>query len=212
MKAIACNCFPETQPRPSAKWHSYLAELTIVTDANGVADFDLLFPASSVPGGTMTLTATRISTGDTSELAATVPAQLVLISGIPGGPIGEGTPVTLTTVATDPGPGETVSYESRMTKNGTPFDSGVESTFTFTPDDNGAFVVTLTVATSTGLSQTIPPIPITVTNRTPVIEIVGFPAEVPVGASHRHLCEGHRRWHGRHAHLRMARERHGRVE
>src|SRR5436190_38217 len=58
----------------------------------------------------------------------------------------EGTAVTLTGTATDATNPATATFAWTVTKNAdpTPFATGTGSTFSFTPDDNGTFVVTLT--------------------------------------------------------------------
>lgn len=55
----------------------------------------------------------------------------------------EGTTINLTGSATDPGP-DTVSLTWAVTKNGNPYATGAGAAFSFTPDDNGSYVVTLT--------------------------------------------------------------------
>jgi Ca2+-binding RTX toxin-like protein len=58
----------------------------------------------------------------------------------------EGLAITLDSLVTDPDPGDEAagfSYDWQVTKNYAPFASGPASSFTFTPDDNGSYQVTL---------------------------------------------------------------------
>jgi hypothetical protein len=69
----------------------------------------------------------------------------------------EGTPITVTGSATDPGGiSDTLTYSWTVLKDGAPFaaDDGVDmTTFTFTPDDNGSYHITLTVTDLDGGSN-----------------------------------------------------------
>src|SRR5262249_49578270 len=85
----------------------------------------------------------------------------------------------LTGSATDPGDDTPFTYAWSVTKDGNPYTlpSGTnvsDSTFTFTPDDNGTWVATLTVTdvdgASTSVSQTID-----VLNVNPTVTITGAP-------------------------------------
>jgi hypothetical protein len=97
----------------------------------------------------------------------------------------EGTAISLTGSATDPGPvdmaaGFTLSWA--VTKDGSPFASGSGAAFAFTPDDDGTYVVTLTAADEDGAvgstSATI-----AVTNVPPSPLIAGAPATSPEGTA-----------------------------
>src|SRR5262249_4131321 len=57
----------------------------------------------------------------------------------------EGSPITATSSVSDPDTGDTASYAWTVTKNGAPYASGSGASITFTPNDNGAYVVSLTV-------------------------------------------------------------------
>ena len=57
----------------------------------------------------------------------------------------EGTAITLGSTVTDPGTADTHSYAWSVTKNGNPYAAGTDSAPSFTPDDNGTYVVSLTV-------------------------------------------------------------------
>jgi Big-like domain-containing protein/hemolysin type calcium-binding protein len=96
------------------------------------------------------------SSGGGGELTAA-------IDGVPSDPIPEGTPITLTANVVDPCAGDATNAWS-VTKDGNPFTLPAGTitngaTFTFTPDDNGNFAVSLTVTdgddTATATSATI---------------------------------------------------------
>jgi PKD domain len=57
----------------------------------------------------------------------------------------EGTQITVTGTFTDPGTADTHTQAWSVTKNGSPYASGSGATFSFTPNDNGTYVVTYTV-------------------------------------------------------------------
>ena len=94
---------------------------------------------------------------DSSPLSITITAvngaPVVSIAGIPAGPV-EGTEINLTADVSDPDPGDTFTYAWSVTKNGAAYDVGesitTEATFTFTPDDDATYAVTLTVTDDDG--------------------------------------------------------------
>ena len=72
-------------------------------------------------------------------------APTVAINGAPASSA-EGTAIDLTSTVSDPGTADTHTYAWSVTKNGSPYGSGgTGASFSFTPDDNGSYVVTLTV-------------------------------------------------------------------
>ncbi len=94
----------------------------------------------------------------------------VTISGMPA-TAPEGPSITLTGNFTDPGSADTWTYDWTITDNGAPYTGPVgyssfvgpthvtggttyNPTFTFTPDDNGVYQVTLKVTDNGGLSAT----------------------------------------------------------
>jgi hypothetical protein len=105
-------------------------------------------------------------------------------SGVPAASP-EGTTVTLVGSATDPSPMDTVAgfaYAWSVTKNGSPYASGSGANFGFTPDDDGAYVVTLSATDKdTGTGSTS--VTIDVTNVAPTPSIAGAPATSPEGTA-----------------------------
>jgi endonuclease G len=57
----------------------------------------------------------------------------------------EGTAVTASASSSDPDSGDSASYAWTVTKNGSPYASGSGASITYTPDDNGTYVATVTV-------------------------------------------------------------------
>src|SRR5262249_33695715 len=109
----------------------------------------------------------------------------------------EGTPLTLVGNVTDLNAGAQVSYGWNAFKDGSPFASGSNSNFTFTPDAPGSYVVALEVtdslgraaATSAAIQVTaVPPTRATATvNGTQTV--LGVPASTP-WATPLHLTAG----------------------
>src|SRR5205823_9229119 len=62
----------------------------------------------------------------------------------------EGTALSLTSSVSDPGSADTFTYAWAVTKNGNAYASATTQNFSFTPDDNGSYVVTLTVTDDDG--------------------------------------------------------------
>jgi Ca2+-binding RTX toxin-like protein len=162
---------------------TFISEVTVMPGFDGVAPIDVELPFGSTINDGFTIYATRLDTNTSGVPAVAKRASLVLVSGAPaGGTVDEGTPITLTTRATDPGPGESVGYEWRVIKNGDEYDSGVEATFTFIPDDDGTYVVTLRTTTTTGLVDQIAPLTFTVGNRAPVVDFANPSPTASVGS------------------------------
>jgi ELWxxDGT repeat protein len=114
---------------------------------------------------------------------------VVSISGFPNGNQGnEGTAVNLTASFIAPGAGGPYTYAWTATKQGagSPFATGSASTFSFTPDDNGAYVVELTVTDSINEDGTAQ-VTYTANNVAPSATIVGAPTtseiDVPIELS-----------------------------
>lgn len=80
----------------------------------------------------------------------------------------EGTAVTATANVSDPDANESFTYAWSVKKNGSPYASGSSSSINFTPDDNGAYLVSLTVTDASGATGSDAKT-INVTNVAPVI-------------------------------------------
>ncbi|MFV2066546.1 MAG: beta strand repeat-containing protein [Pirellulales bacterium] len=81
----------------------------------------------------------------------------------------EGSPIHLNSQVTDPGLPDPPDFAWNVTKDGSPFASGTASQFTFTPDDEGSYVVRLTVIDDEGGVGTASPATIVVGNVPPII-------------------------------------------
>jgi uncharacterized delta-60 repeat protein len=93
----------------------------------------------------------------------------------------EGTPIALTASLSDSGMLDTATYSWTVSKNGNSYGTaGAGNSFTFTPNDNGSYVVTLIVTASDGGIGTDTKT-ITVTNVAPTATINGAPASSPAG-------------------------------
>ncbi|MFO0966752.1 MAG: PKD domain-containing protein, partial [Gemmataceae bacterium] len=115
--------------------------------------------AGSAAGATTTIVTNAAPTVTINNLPASSP---------------EATTISLTSSVSDPGgPGGGFTYAWSVTKNGAPYNPGTQtdpdpSHFTFTPNDNGSYVVSLTVtATDGGASTTSKTV--TVTNLAPLV-------------------------------------------
>jgi hypothetical protein len=75
----------------------------------------------------------------------TLDIDRVTISGAPAFPL-EGIPINLTALVTGPSSGNSFTFSWNVNQNGNPFTSSSGSTFTFTPNLDATYVVTLTVS------------------------------------------------------------------
>ncbi len=115
---------------------------------------------------------------DTATINVTNVDPTVTIVGAPASSP-EGTQIDLTSTVSDPGD-DVITRSWSVTKNGGAFDSGNGPAFSFTPDDNGTYVVTLVASDGEGGSDT-DTATINVTNLNPTVTIVGAPASSPEG-------------------------------
>jgi PKD repeat protein len=138
--------------------------------------------------GTYTATLTATDTdgaaqgSDTKVIHVTNVAPTAAITASPG-PYLEGTAITVTGTATDPSAVDSFACSWRVTKNGMDYTSvshgpglSIPDTFTFTPDQQGNYVVALTITDKDGGSGVAPSQPISVTNVVPTVTINGAPA------------------------------------
>src|SRR5207244_3949772 len=109
---------------------------------------------------------------DTKSITVTNVAPTAIINGAPANSP-EGTAINLTSTVTDAGTADTFTYAWSVTKNLIAYGlTGSGPSYSFTPDDDGTFVVTLIVTDDDGGvgsdSKTI-----AVTNVAPVLAISG---------------------------------------
>ena len=91
----------------------------------------------------------------------------------------EGTPIYLTSTVTHPSAADAAagfSYLWQVTKGTTQFARGTDNYFSFTPDDNGVYTLTLQVKDRYGGTTTTSPRTITVANAAPQAAITGSPS------------------------------------
>jgi ELWxxDGT repeat protein len=109
----------------------------------------------------------------------------VSINGLPNGNTGpEGTAINVSANITGAGAGGPYTYAWSVTKQGagSPFATGTNSSFSFTPDDNDTYDLSLTV-TDSATQQATAQQAIVVTNASPVAEIVAPPLAAEVGTA-----------------------------
>jgi Ca2+-binding RTX toxin-like protein len=175
---------PVADPSGFGQGKRYLGSFPVSTDATGNVFFDIFIPGATSPGEIVSATATDPPGADTSEFARAIPsfaAPNVSIHGAPA--VGtEGLAINLTSSVTDQDPSATFTYLWTVTKNGNPFASGPEPTFTFTPDQAGSYQVFLTVTDNhggAGFAQVIFPVsafdPLVQINGAPVTSVVNTP-------------------------------------
>lgn len=153
--------------------------VTLLQEVNGSAGS---YPSAlTYLNGSLYFTANDGANGVEPWLATFNP--VVSISGLPGGNTGpEGTLISLSANITSPGAGGPYTYAWSVTKQGagSPFATSTNSTFSFTPDDNGTYNLSLAVtdsATQSGSANQA----LTITNAIPTATIVGAPTNSSVG-------------------------------
>lgn len=115
----------------------------------------------------------------TVTVAGVAPAASITIDPITSP---EGTPVGLAGTASSPDPADNAAgfaYAWKVTKDGSPFASGSGASFTFTPDDEGTFVVTFNATDDGGMTGTASQT-IVGTNVAPAARITGMSAGAPI--------------------------------
>jgi hypothetical protein len=104
-----------------------------------------------------------------------------VISGLPS-TSPEGSAIAITGSATDANPAFTAfTYSWSVTKNAAAFTTGRGGQFSFTPDDNGPYVVSLTASDTLGLSSDPVTATVLVTNVAPTAQFLGAPYYITVG-------------------------------
>jgi endonuclease G, mitochondrial len=119
---------------------------TPAANFNGPASFTYTVCDNGVTAG---LTSPQCATGTVNVTVASVnDAPSVSISAPSG--IAEGGSVTATATVSDIDANESFTYVWTVTKNGSPFAASTAASFTFTPDDDGAYAISLTVNDANG--------------------------------------------------------------
>jgi ELWxxDGT repeat protein len=125
----------------------------------------------------VTLTATDKDGGASAPTSATITvfdvAPTVKLTAAATSP--EGTAITPAAVITDPSPVDVAAGFTEawsVTMNGAPYATGAGAGFSFTPDDNGTYVVTLSAADKDGLASSASTT-IVVTNVPPAVQLSG---------------------------------------
>jgi hypothetical protein len=155
-----------------------------ITD-NGDGTWSWSYGTSDNGSGTVVVQADdgeHAAVTDSFDWTATNVDPTATIDGAPASSP-EGTEIGLTSSVSDPGTADTHTYAWSVTKDGNQYGSGgTSTTFSFTPDDNGSYVVKLVVTDDDGGSGTDAET-IAVTNVDPTATINGAPASSPEGTS-----------------------------
>ena len=119
----------------------------------------------------------RLEALEVRRLMSVASPPVASINGAPATAINEGTAVSLASGVVDVTPGPYV-YAWNVTKNGSAFANGSNATFSFTPNDNGTYVVNLLVTDSAGGSGSAAAKTIAVNNVVPTVTSLGFSSSV----------------------------------
>ena len=100
----------------------------------------------------VSLTVTDNDGGSSKDSKTITVANVNPSAAIDGAPASspEGPTINLTSTVTDPGAADTFSYAWSVTKNGSQFAVGAAPSFSFTPNGNGAYLVSLVVTDDDG--------------------------------------------------------------
>jgi hypothetical protein len=146
------------------------ADFSFTPDDNGT--YVVSLTATDKDGGASPAAQTTILVDNVAPTAA--------ITGAPAsGHSPEGTAISLGSSVTDPSSADTnagFTYVWSVTKNGNDYAKGTAAGFTFTPDDNGTYVVTLTATDRDGGTSPAAQTTILVDNVAPTVSITGAPA------------------------------------
>jgi hypothetical protein len=169
--SVTLNGQPYTLPQSTATTNSSFGFIT--TDGG-------LYVATCVA----TDTSGQQESANSGSIIVNAVAPTVSISGTPAAAVNEGTPVALTAVPADANSADTYSYAWSVTKNGNPFTlpqgtATNAASFSFTPNDVGAFVATVTVTDKANLTAQATA-SITSDDVAPIVSIAGTP-QAPIG-------------------------------
>lgn len=132
---------------------------------------------------TVTLTVTDGDGGEAIGIATasvTNVAPTITIEGVPATGA-EGVPVDLTVSVVDPGTLDTFTYAWSVTKDGAAYATGSDAAFTFTPDDNAFYAISLTVTDDDGGVGT-DTAEIDISNEPPVLDVNNAGVSVDEGS------------------------------
>jgi CSLREA domain-containing protein len=161
------------------------ASLGTVTEDAAAGTWNWSYTPADGPSGPTTVTITAsddsgLEASTTFTLTVNNVAPAAALTGLPAtGHSPEGTAIALGSSVTDPSPVDTAagfSYAWSVTKDGSAYASGSAAGFSFTPGDNGTYVVTLTVTDKDGGVSPPASATITVDNVAPTASITGAPA------------------------------------
>jgi hypothetical protein len=151
-----------TGASPTLTW----AQLQALGIDDGPHNFTLSVTASDGYGVSVTSAPATLALGNTPPTPV-----------IHGAPVTspEGTAIALTATATDPSAADTAAgftFAWSVTKNGSGYVSGMFDAFSFTPNDNGTYVITLTATDKDGATRSVSQ-SVTVTNVPPTASLSG---------------------------------------
>ena len=162
------------------------ASLGTVTKDDDAGTWSWSYTPPDGPNGPTTVTITATDDGGltattTFTLTVNNVAPTAAITGAPAtGHSPEGTAISLGSTVTDPSPADTAagfSYQWVVTKNGVLYAPlGTASSFSFTPDDNGTYVVLMAAIDKDGGVSEVAQTTIVVDNVAPTATITGAPA------------------------------------
>ncbi len=127
---------------------------TIAQDVGRSGSWSWSYTPADGPDGSqiVTITATDSSGGSAATSFGLTVNNVAPTAAIHGAPAQseEGAKITLTSTVVDPGTADTFTYAWSVTKNGSAYAGGSAVNFSFTPDDNGTYVVSLMVTDDDG--------------------------------------------------------------
>jgi fibronectin-binding autotransporter adhesin len=158
------------------------ASLGTITQDNATGTWSWSYTPTDGPNGPTTVTITATDGGGltatiTFTLTVNNVAPTATITGAPAsGHSSEGTAISLGSTVSDPSSVDTaagLTYAWTVTRNGAAYASGTAANFSFTPNDNGNYVVTLTGTDKDGGVSQAASATITVDNVAPTAGVSG---------------------------------------